>query len=93
MPQDEAATVDGAICPKGQAGLQTAYDPYRIRKVLKRAGPRGSNKWVSMEFADAVREITVGGKLFAHVAGEESRKVEGLDAIRALRDIRGGAQL
>lgn len=86
LPQDEAATVDGAICPKGQAGLQCAYDPFRIRKVLKRAGPRGSNKWVSMEFADAVREITAGGRLFAAVPGEESREVEGLDAIRVLRD-------
>lgn len=86
IPQDEAATVDGSICPKGQAGLQTAYDPFRIRKVLKRAGPRGSNKWVSMEFADAVREIGTGGKLFANVPGEETREVEGLDSIRALRD-------
>ena len=37
-PLDDATPVDGSICPKGQAGLQTAYDPYRIRKVLKRAG-------------------------------------------------------
>ena len=31
--------MDGSICPKGQAGLQTAYDPYRIRKVLKHIEP------------------------------------------------------
>ena len=31
----------GALCPKGQAGLQTAYDPYRLREGPKRAGPRG----------------------------------------------------
>ncbi|MCL4425206.1 MAG: hypothetical protein M1553_07170, partial [Firmicutes bacterium] len=40
-----AARVDGKLCPKGQSTIQTQYDPYRIRKVLKRAGPRGSNKW------------------------------------------------
>ena len=27
----ETGGVDGWICPKGQAGLQSAYDPYRIR--------------------------------------------------------------
>src|SRR5208337_2484071 len=36
-PPKEAVVVDGAICPKGQAGVQTLYDPYRLRKVLKRA--------------------------------------------------------
>ena len=36
-PQD-TATIDGKLCPKGQAGIQTYYDPYRVRKVLKRDG-------------------------------------------------------
>ena len=31
----DAARVEGAICPKGQAGIQTLYDPYRIVKVLE----------------------------------------------------------
>jgi anaerobic selenocysteine-containing dehydrogenase len=33
---EEGASVEGRICPKGQAGIETLYDPYRIRKVLKR---------------------------------------------------------
>ena len=37
-PLAEAATIDGSLCPKGQAGIQTLYDPYRLVKVLKRAG-------------------------------------------------------
>jgi anaerobic selenocysteine-containing dehydrogenase len=85
-PLDDATPIDGAICPKGQAGLQTAYDPYRLRKVLKRVGPRGSNRWVSIPFAEAIREICEGGKLFADVPGEEERHVEGLREIAALRD-------
>jgi tetrathionate reductase subunit A len=85
-PIADAATTDGAICPKGQAGLQTAYDPYRIRKVLKRAGKRGENKWVSIPFADAIREICDGGKLFGRVAGEEDREVEGLRSLVALNE-------
>ncbi len=85
-PAQDAAAVDGSICPKGQSGLQTAYDPYRIRKVLKRAGKRGENKWVTISFEQAIKEICEGGKLFSNVGGEEKREVEGLSAIVALRD-------
>ncbi len=81
-----AALVDGALCPKGQSGLQSAYDPFRLRKVLKRAGQRGENKWTSIPFDQAVKEICAGGTLFAHVPGEENRAVEGLGSLVALRD-------
>ena len=60
----EAATIEGAICPKGQAGIQALYDPYRIVKVLKRAGKRGQNKWQTIPFDQAVSEIVNGGNLF-----------------------------
>ncbi|MBI5365704.1 MAG: molybdopterin-dependent oxidoreductase [Planctomycetes bacterium] len=82
----EIAATDGVLCPKGQAGIMTVYDPYRIRKVLKRAGPRGSMKWISVDFHTAVREIVHGGKLFAHVPGEENRHVEGYQDLYALKD-------
>lgn len=82
----KAARTDGAICPKGQAGHQGSYDPYRIRKVLKRAGKRGEGKWVSIPFEQAVREIVEGGLLFADVPGEGNRKVEGLRELYAMRD-------
>lgn len=83
---EDAAPVDGSICPKGQAGLQTAYDPYRLRKVLKRAGKRGESKWVTIPFDQAIKEICEGGRLFAQVPGEEHREVEGISKIMALRD-------
>lgn len=83
---EQAALVDGSICPKGQAGLQTAYDPYRLRKVLKRAGKRGENRWITIPFDQAIEEICEGGYLFQHVPGEEDRKVEGLRSLRALDD-------
>jgi tetrathionate reductase subunit A len=85
-PLNEAAKIDGALCPKGQAGLMTVQDPYRIKKVLKRSGPRGSQKWQSIDFETAIEEIVAGGKLFAHVAGEENRNVEGLKDIIVLKD-------
>lgn len=82
----EAAPVDSGLCPKGQAGIQTLYDPYRIVKVLKRKGPRGSNQWETIDFHQAIKEIAEGGKLFAQVQGEENRQVPGLKEIRALKD-------
>ena len=82
----EIAKLDGAICPKGQAGIQTLYDPYRIRKVLKRTGKRGAGQWKSIPYEQAIREVVEGGRLFADVPGEETREVEGLDRICALRD-------
>lgn len=88
-----SAGIDGALCPKGQAGLQTVYDPYRIRKVLKRAGKRGEGKWVSISFDQAINEIVEGGTLFADVPGEEDRVVDGLKSIYALRDPKIAAEM
>jgi tetrathionate reductase subunit A len=47
----------GRTCLKGQAGIQTAYDEYRLAKPLKRVGPRGSGQWVSLEWDQALTEI------------------------------------
>jgi anaerobic selenocysteine-containing dehydrogenase len=76
----EAALMDAPLCPKGYAGIQTLYDPYRIVKVLKRAGKRGENKWKTIPFEQAVAEVVEGGDLF----GEG--KVDGLKDILACRD-------
>ena len=83
-----AARLDGAICPKGQAGHQGAYDPYRITKVLKRAGKRGENKWQTIPFDQAISEIVSGGLLFKSVPGEESRQVTGLKELYVLKDVK-----
>ncbi len=81
-PFASTARVEGAICPKGQAGLQTVYDPYRIVKVLKRkpGSRRGENKWETIGFDQALKEIVEGGNLF----GEG--KVPGLRESYALTD-------
>lgn len=75
-----AVEVDGKACPKGQAGIQTVYDPYRIKKVLKRAGKRGENKWKTIDFNKAIDEVVNGGNLF----GEGH--VKGFNEIRSLTD-------
>lgn len=85
-PQD-MATVDGWICPKGQAGLQSAYDPYRIRRVLKRTGKRGGNQWESISFEQALDEIANGGS-FA-----DGSSTPGMNEIWALRDAKVGKEM
>ncbi len=82
-PVTQAARLTGCLCPKGQAGIQTAYDPYRITRVLKRAGKRGENKWVTIPFDQAITEIVEGGVLFPQDGG---KTVTGLRELYALRD-------
>jgi tetrathionate reductase subunit A len=81
-PLTDLSATDGAICPKGQAGLQSVYDPYRIVSVLKRkpGTKRGGGEWVSIPFEQAIREIVDGGNLF----GEG--QVEGFKDLYTLKD-------
>jgi molybdopterin-containing oxidoreductase family molybdopterin binding subunit len=50
------------ICPKGASGMYNTYDPYRLKKPLKRTNPKkGPNedpKWVEMSWDDAFKEIS-----------------------------------
>lgn len=47
----------GRMCLKGQAGLQTVYDPYRVQHPLKRVGARNSGQWESISWEQAFAEI------------------------------------
>jgi tetrathionate reductase subunit A len=78
------AATDGSLCARGQAGIQSAYDPYRIRKVLKRAGPRGSGQWQEIPFEQAVREVAQGGRLFTGIG--DDRVYPGVADAWAVRD-------
>ncbi len=81
---EQAAPIDAKLCAKGQSGVQTYYDPYRIRKVLKRAGARGSNQWKSIDFDQFILETVAGGKLFGDIG--DNRHYPGFDEVVALRD-------
>ena len=80
----QAAKSDGKLCTKGQSGIQTYYDPYRVRRVLKRAGPRGSNQWQAIDFDQFIDEVVSGGRLFQDLG--EDREYPGFDDVWALRD-------
>ena len=45
------------ICPKGNAGTMTLYDPDRVKKPLKRIGERGAGQWQEISYEQAVAEI------------------------------------
>ena len=72
-PAVDMGTVEGAICPKGQSGLQSVYDPYRLVSVIRRKSgtPRGGGQWETVSFEQAIEEIVEGGDLFGegHVPG------------------------
>lgn len=75
----DGKTFRATSCGKGASGLDCVDDPYRVLKVLKRAGKRGEDRWITIPYEQAIHEIVEGGNLF----GEG--KVEGL---RAIRDIK-----
>ncbi len=79
-PLSETLPLEGALCPKGYAGIQTIYDPYRLKKVLKRVGKRGENRWKSIDFHEAIQEIVQGGNLF------DEGQIDGLAHLASLRD-------
>jgi anaerobic selenocysteine-containing dehydrogenase len=96
-PVADLGTVDGAICPKGQAGLQSVYDPYRLVSVVKRkpGTKRGDGQWVTVPFEQAVSEIVEGGDLFGEgpVPGlRESYALTDKELAKAMADAIKGIQ-
>ncbi|MEM4024252.1 tetrathionate reductase subunit A [Pyrobaculum sp.] len=51
----------GKLCPRGVDGIHYVYDPYRVLKPLKRAGPRGSGKWKVITWEQLINEVVNGG--------------------------------
>jgi anaerobic selenocysteine-containing dehydrogenase len=56
-PPEDAFRELGRVCLKGQAGVQTVYDPFRIQHPLKRVGPRNSGQWETISWDQAFSEI------------------------------------
>ncbi len=44
----------GMLCPRGQAGVATLYDPDRLKYPLIRSGPRGSGLWRRASWEEAL---------------------------------------
>lgn len=52
---------NGKICAKGRAGLMSLYDPYRVRKPLRRTNPEKGigidPKWQEISWEEALEEV------------------------------------
>jgi anaerobic selenocysteine-containing dehydrogenase len=48
----------GALCAKGQAGLQVLYNPDRIKSPLKRVGERGSGQFEEITWDEAIKTLS-----------------------------------
>lgn len=44
----------GVLCAKGSAGIMNQYSPARLKKPLKRVGPRGAGEFVEIEWDEAL---------------------------------------
>lgn len=49
--------LSGRMCAKGLAGMQTLYDPHRLKQPLKRVGERGAGQWEAISWEQAFSEI------------------------------------
>lgn len=47
----------GALCARGQAGLQLLYNPDRIRGPMKRAGERGEARFEEISWDEAIKTL------------------------------------
>jgi anaerobic selenocysteine-containing dehydrogenase len=64
------------ICPKGASGMYNIYDPYRLKKPLKRTnpqkGPDQDPKWVEISWEEAFSTITAR---LGKIKSEDPRKL------------------
>jgi anaerobic selenocysteine-containing dehydrogenase len=49
--------LSGRMCSKGLSGMQSLYDPFRVKQPLKRVGERGAGQWEAISWEQAFSEI------------------------------------
>jgi anaerobic selenocysteine-containing dehydrogenase len=62
----------GVLCGKGSAGIMTQYSPAKLRKPLKRVGPRGAGEFVEIEWPEA---MDIATSLLAEIRRTDPRKL------------------
>ncbi len=82
----ESLKYTGTLCARGQDGIHYLYDPYRVVKPLKRAGPRGSGRWKTISWEQLIDEIVNGGVI--EETGERLPGIRELFTYGVLRDAR-----
>ncbi len=54
---DLLKSAGGRMCPKGNSSTRTLYDPDRLKKPMKRIGPKGSGKWKAISWEEALDDV------------------------------------
>ena len=75
-PLIDTAALPGTVCARGNTGIQSAYDPYRVLVPLKRVGARGSGQWKPISWETLITEVTDGGKIFADTNDPASKDMQ-----------------
>ncbi|MBI5043410.1 MAG: molybdopterin-dependent oxidoreductase [Nitrospirae bacterium] len=60
------------ICPKGNSGLRSLYDPDRLKTPMVRVGERGSGKWKAISWDEAVTQVAENLQKIKDKYGAES---------------------
>src|SRR6185436_1439452 len=47
----------GALCARGQAGLEVLYNPDRLKGPMKRVGERGEGKWQEITWDEGIKTL------------------------------------
>jgi thiosulfate reductase / polysulfide reductase chain A len=63
---------NGMLCPRGQAGVATLYDPDRLRFPMVRAGDRGSGLWKRVTWDEALDYTAQKMQALKQQSGAES---------------------
>ena len=70
----------GTLCARGNATLESHYDPMRITVPLKRTDKRGQGKWKPVSWQELIDETVEGGNLFSDIG--EDYVVDGFRKVR-----------
>ncbi len=62
----------GVLCAKGSAGIMNQLSPAKLRKPLKRVGPRGSGNFVEIEWEEA---LSIAAERLGKIRAEDPRKL------------------
>ena len=75
-PLIDTARLPGTVCARGNTGIQSTYDPYRVLVPLKRVGPRGGGQWKPISWDALSAEVTEGGRIFADTGDDASKDLD-----------------
>ena len=69
----------GRLCAKGQAAIESYFDPDRLTGPARRLGPRGSNRWEAMSWDEATRLVAAQWPRSASTGETQPVALGGLD--------------